>query len=120
MEETVTPKTLDQNVFAFAVSTSATKDGVLFRVTITAKKGEMPSNLGCGFVTYEQKEDGAVSEGPRTDIPYTIKKGAGIWTVEFVLSGAQLKDTSIRLVFSQTWEEAANMYEIDPHDFLKQ
>ena len=119
-EEQITPKTLDIGRFVFAVSTSPAKDGgVAFDVTIATKKGDMPSNLSVYFETYQAREDGATSEGGRNDIPMTVTKKHQIWKVEFVLPAALLKETDIRLVFSQNYEMAADMYEITPQDFLK-
>jgi hypothetical protein len=121
LEIPITPNHLEARRFVFTVSTKDTKDGVAFHVTITAKVGEIPSDIGVGFVTFIQHKDGSEEMGPRTDIPLTVKKEKQVWTVDFVLSPALLKENDYLFLVSETYPEyeAADMYEIKPQDFLK-
>jgi len=109
MEFPVTPSNSDEIKhdahyrYLFTVSTKATKDGVDFHVTITAKEGDIPSDaVNVSFsIVKETQEGGSMGPDANTNIPVKLKKNKQVWEADFSVSRAAFERSRPLFVFSE-------------------
>jgi hypothetical protein len=104
--------------YLFTVTTEAAKDDVVFHVTITSKKGDIPpdSTVFLEIITFTKEGDVGSGESPKTEIPVTVKKDKKVLEADFSVSREQLKETGLCLEFPV---DLYDDYVIKLHDFLK-
>ena len=128
VEIPVTPKTLDQDQFRFAISTNAIPEGVSFHVIITAKTGGIPPDAEVGLSIIKHTEHSASIEPLQPTPKITLAKDRDAWRVDFVAAPTLLKRDDVFLVFTvhaHTTSDgkdvsmpASDFYEFKLRDFL--
>jgi hypothetical protein len=122
----VTPRTLDQGRFEFAVKHSATNGGASFRVTITAKKDVVPPESEGHLCSADSKSIGPLTA--KTQV--ALQKTNHIWTATFVASAELVQNPEACFVFmvhakateggkTDLVARAANYYVFKLRDFIK-
>jgi hypothetical protein len=132
VEIPVTPNNLEQNKYAFLVSTNTGRNGITFHVTITAKTGDIPSDSTADLnIVTITKDGGAMKTVIRPVNPPTrviLKKEKRVWQADFTVSRKSLKKAGICFVFTEFAHTtidgksvsmpSADLYQIKLHDFL--
>jgi len=134
VEIPVTPNDLDHYHYLFAVSMNTNRNGVAFRVTITAKTHEIPagSSANVSIVTHTKRNGGELHKLEKVKPPVRIalKKDKRVWKANFTVSTELLKKPGVCFVFTEMAHAiengkdvavpSADFYEIKLQDFWKQ
>jgi hypothetical protein len=131
----ITKTSLDQYKYVFAVSTNAATNGVVFHVTITAKREDVSSDstVGLSIVTSKEEAHGGSLhsiEGMKPTMEVTLKRGKRVWEAAFTASYELLKKSGLCFVFTEFAHRtidgklvtmpSADIYEMKLRDFVKQ
>ena len=130
MEFLVKPDGLDQGKYLFSVMAKNDRDGIVFHITVTAKKEaeDIPADTiaGVGMVTREPTQRSVGLLQPA--LPVNLKKTARQWTADFTLSHEFLKKPGLCFLFTEKAHAtidgkivampAADFYEAELKEFL--
>lgn len=130
VEFPVTRTNLDQYKYLFSVSTNATRDGVAFHLTVSAKAGEILSDSTAGLAVVNNTKNTRSIEPVPPATRVTLKKDKRVWKANFTVSAELLKQPGLCFVFTETAHATADgksiampsedLYEIRLQDFLNQ
>lgn len=127
----VTPSSLDQYDYTFAVSTNAVTNGVAFHIAVTGKGGVIDTNYCHAVLDTVSHQNGTeIGQEPfEAAIPVTIQKQERKWTADFLVSHELLKNRNLCFVFAEQAVDRANgkvipmpsmdFYEIHLMDFAR-